>query len=233
MPTAPAMKISALSEPETPPGAALAPKSAHSTAMSFDVEGERKPGTASPTLANRSKTKGRVKPNNDTWVFVIEGMYGGRDKNSFVEKPYKVTITMPDTQVEKGALHQFIKHYAPRMMPKIYKDYQNLFTFEIVNAVCTSSEKEATNIQVMPRDCLATFVIDNELPVELELYADADDLRHAIKECLDPKTTDSFEANQQLRKERIGPRLVDATIALDFIQESINNSLKLNQADDL
>ena len=184
---------------------------------------------AKESKANSKRRKTTV--NNDMWTLTIAGFYGGKANGQYAEKPYKVVITMPDKQVVKGALSQFVKNYAPHLMPKLFYDYQNLFTFEIVDAICNNEEKQAYNITVMSRASLIDFINDNELPIDLELYVDSADLRQAISECTstNPKTADAFLMHQTQRKERMGDKMTDATAALSFIEESLANSRLLQK----
>jgi hypothetical protein len=171
----------------------------------------------------------KFKPNNEKWTFTIEGTYMGKLHNQTAQKPYRVQIIMPDNQVQKGALSQFLKHYAPRLMPRLYKDYEAPLTFEIVDADCTDPRIQAENISVMTRSQLLDYAQEMDLPIEQELYADADDLRVAIREASDPKTSETFERNQAIRRERMGDRLTDAVVALDYFEESISMSVALNK----
>jgi hypothetical protein len=198
----------------------------------------QKPTPGNPVIVKQEydlgpkRKKFKLKANNETWKFIFEGTYMGKDKNITVEKSYKVHITMPDNQVQKGATSQFLKHYVPRLMPRIYKDFISILTFEITDAVCSDPRIQAENLDVMTRAQLLAYIAESELPVETELYADAADLCQAIKECVNPKTSETFERNQQIRKERMGDRLTDSVVALDYIDQSIADSKKA-LADDL
>lgn len=206
------------------------PTLAKVTAMKPSFEDVEPMQKAKP-VATAKRGKKNLKPNNDMWQLTITGLYGGKARTQYVEKLYKVMVTMPDRQVEKGAMHQFLRNYAPRLMPALYPDFQNLFTFDIVEATCSNPDKEANNIQVMSREALANYVTELELPIDLELYVESAELRQAIVECTSPNSriAEAFEDNQEKRKERMGEKLQDATAALDYIQVSIENSRKLKK----
>lgn len=177
------------------------------------------------------------KKKEDIWRITFDGDIGCVEKSNWVKKSYKVTVVMPDKQVQKGCRTQFLKHYAPKIMPKLYRGWESCFTFNIANATCTNEHKQANTIAVMSRDSLVEFIESNDLPVDQILYPEADDLKQAITECMNPKTMDAFEKNQELRRERIGDSIADEIEALDYIDASIEESLQwsehANAADDL
>jgi len=190
-------------------------------------------------FAAERRPKRSKAPNNDVWTFTVHGTYTGKENGLNREKVFNVIFKMPDKQVEKGALSQSLKHYAPTMLPKLYPDYQNFLTHEIVLAKCTNAEKELNTLSVMPRHALIEYIELEDLPVHPELYVDAAELRTAIEECTNPKTSQSFTRNQDLKREKLGDKVIDATIAIDFLEQSLEESkiyrkkAFASQADDL
>lgn len=178
-----------------------------------------------PTIAQTRTAKDKVaakrSANKDKWTLIFVGLYAKMEGSQIVQKPYRVTIIVPDRLIFRGVHHLFVKYYAPKVMPNLYSGYQHLFTFDVESATCSDPDKERTTVSVLSREQLVAYIVENDLPVEQELYPDPADLRQAINECTDPKSEKGFLQNQVIRRERLGDTLVVAADTLDFIEESL------------
>lgn len=95
------------------------------------------------------------------------------------EKPYRVQVVMDREQVAEGALSQFAKHWARDNMPAVLPGYVNLYTFGVESCV-TSDGKLPHDINLMNQFDLASFISNQEYPIETELYEDVNSLRQAV-----------------------------------------------------
>ena len=194
----------------------------------YSLQGETMP-SATATKSVKSVIKSRKSNNVDKWTVVFHGLYGRLDAGQKTQKPYRVKVVIPDRIINKGPHHLFVKYYAPKLMPALYPGYDNLYTFEIESATCTDEDKERNTVSIMSREQLLAYIIDNDLPVEAELYPDSADLRQAINESTDPKSEKGFIKNQTIRRERLGDTLVTSAETLDTVEESLQLNSTLHE----
>src|ERR1700674_606583 len=123
-----------------------------------------------PKTAEALPVKKQKPINKDKWTITWYGEMGCVKRTQYVRENYRVRVVMPDTQVQRAARSIFVKEYAPLIMPRLYKGYQNLFTWYVEEATCTNPDKEDTTLVMMPRQKLLEYIEARELPVEPELY---------------------------------------------------------------
>lgn len=146
------------------------------------------------------------KPKNKTYEVTITGDYFAATTGGTELKPYSVTINMSEEHRLAGFLSVFKNILAPRVMPTKYEKYTGLATHRIA-AVKDHDDPNAIppDPKLMTLPQLTAFISKNELPVNVSLYKDEDQLKRAVIDCL--RDEDSFIEAQDKRKDIYGGQI--------------------------
>lgn len=156
------------------------------------------------------------------WLITVEGNYQAKVGKDISEKPYTVSVSMKQKQIDAGALSQFCKHYAPEMMPVLYPDYQALMTFRITKSECSDDQVKDNELTIMNYSELRDYIQRNEIKVDTSLYVDAGELKTAIETCEEdePGYLKQEEYYKRVRGHNASDKL--AILDDDLILKSIN-----------
>ena len=169
--------------------------------------------------ADRDKTK---------YFITMSGLYFSRSTDGITEEPYELKFIMTHKQTETLIPQAFFKHdrEVQTVMKSKYPNFLGRFsTFHVVKAECERPELLADNIHLLNRLELEEYVEDNDLPIEVQLHDDAEQLRQAIKDY--KKDKEGFEKQQELLKKRRAPILNHRKVIGQVA--SADELLKLNE----
>lgn len=184
-----------------------------------DLEDEGAAPAAPPPKPAKAKQQG--KPINDRYRFTIGGFFFATDQGQNVQKPYEVRgIEMSHKlAIKDGALCVFKNDIAPEIMPLLFPGYIGLATHEIREQVCTNPSRKSS-IKVMSHADMLRYIDEEEVPVELGLYQDADSLRQAL---LDWKEDPQGFVDRQAKTMEIkGPSMERRTEARTLNSKLLN-----------
>jgi hypothetical protein len=160
----------------------------------------------------------------------IEGEYHAHTKDGNVLKPYSVSIKLGEEHKQAGFLSVFKNLVAGKVMKQKYPDYADgLYTHRLVKVVDLSDpESIPKDPSLMNLAQLTAFIQHNELPVQIGLYKDEDELRQAVIECLEDEEV--FTQNQEKRKEVRG-RDLELTNSLNELNPEFGLGLSTTAAE--
>jgi len=140
------------------------------------------------------------------YEILVEGLYFANDGEKNVQKTYSVKANIGQKHVEAGALSVFKNLIAPDLMPQQYPDYQGLYTHELKYCRDVNNPDEIPNDpRLMNLPQLVAYIQHNELPIQVNLYADVQDLQQALLDYNDD--AEQFLKAQDKRKELRGKDL--------------------------
>lgn len=150
------------------------------------------------------KTKTRRKPKiANVYEVTLHGIYykeGGGSEGKAGFENYEITIKMNDKHKDAGFVSVFKNHVAGKLMPLHVKGYLGLYTHNL-KSVKNLTNPDAVNNDptIMSLQELAGYVEYHELPIELGLYREREDLMQAVLDCEEDE--DAFLKNQESRLE--------------------------------
>lgn len=117
--------------------------------------------------------------------------------------PYREVVRMDEEHKRSGFLYVWKNLFAPQWMPPRYPGYEGLLTHNLESVVDESDPDAVPNdVRLMNLPQLIAFVQVNDLPVDIELYADEDALKQAVIDCLEDE--ESFVIGQEKRQTSRG-----------------------------
>lgn len=127
--------------------------------------------------------------------------YGSNTLGGRALKHGEITLKIPQSDLDgTNPLAVFSNDLANEFMPKKFKDYVKLKSYEVLSR--KSPEGFETELSLMSRDELLDYVEDEDLYVYPAMYPDIEQLREAIREC--EKDEESFKAKQDAQQKLYG-----------------------------
>lgn len=155
-------------------------------------------------MAQNVKVKKKQADQQTIYRVTIKGLAKVSIGKDVALEPYEVTVRMNEAMIQNGPLSSWRNYLAPKLLPKIIPHFQRVRTQEIIDAVREDGEP-IDNINVMSFSQLAEYVDLAELPVNVDIYNDAGELRDAIKQC--QENEEAFTMSQKRLALRRGPEV--------------------------
>lgn len=135
----------------------------------------------------------------------VHGLYSasGAENGKLFQRPYELTFLVRDEQHKKdGALSLFKHCIAEKALKRTDPHYVGLLTHDIKETQSGDHELP-TDISLMNRAHLLSYIEQEELEVHAELYDDTADLQQAVMDCEnDPASFAKAQAHIQKSKAR-------------------------------